>query len=136
MYDFLLRAMNIEVRHSQYWLKSTITMTYKLFVVVVESFQKVGEKVDIYYVTLNIGNLYFRHLLCFSYNCIVDPLGQPTVRAGRDNCFCICCPSVRPSPLFNSSKTKQQKTMIATGETVDLAEWIIDDTCLVIYWFF
>ena len=38
---------------------------------------------------------------------------------------------VRPSPLFKSSKTKQQKTMVATGETVGLAEWIIDDTSLV-----
>ena len=41
-------------------------------------------------------------------------------------------PSVRPSPLFKSSTTKQQKIMVATGETVGLAEWIIDDTCLVI----
>ena len=39
--------------------------------------------------------------------------------------------SVRPSPLFKSSKTKQQKTMFATAVTMGLAEWIIDDTCLV-----
>ena len=32
--------------------------------------------------------------------------------------------------LSRSSKTKQQKTMVATGEIVGLAEWIIDDTCL------
>ena len=38
---------------------------------------------------------------------------------------------VRPSPLFKSSKTKQQKTMFATGVTMGLAGWIIDDTCLV-----
>ena len=33
-----------------------------------------------------------------------------------------------------SSKTKQisMKTMFATGDTVGLAEWIIDGTCLVI----
>ena len=37
------------------------------------------------------------------------------------------------SPLFKARKTKQQKTMVATGETVGLAEWIIDDTCLVIH---
>ena len=43
--------------------------------------------------------------------------------------------SVRTSPLFKFSKTKQQKTMFATGETVGLAEWIIDDTCLVILLF-
>ena len=40
-------------------------------------------------------------------------------------------PSVCPSTLFKSSKTKQQKIMVATGETVGLAEWIINDTCLV-----
>ena len=37
---------------------------------------------------------------------------------------------VRKSPLFKSRKTKQQKTM-ATGVTMGLAEWIIDDTCLL-----
>ena len=26
--------------------------------------------------------------------------------------------------------------MLATDETVDLAEWIIDDTCLVTIWLF
>ena len=49
--------------------------------------------------------------------------------------------SVRPSPLFKSRKTKQQKTMFATSVTMGLAEWIIDATCLVdiifaIYLFF
>ena len=63
----------------------------------------------------------------------IDPHGQPKVTAGRDHCFRTCCPSVRPSPLFKSRKTKQQKTMFATGVTVGLAEWIIDDTCLVNY---
>ena len=38
---------------------------------------------------------------------------------------------VRPSKHFKSIKTKQQKTMFATGVTMGLAEWIIDDTCLV-----
>ena len=37
---------------------------------------------------------------------------------------------VRPSPLFKITKTNKAKTMLATGETVGLAEWIIDDTCL------
>ena len=41
------------------------------------------------------------------------------------------CLSVRPSPLFKSRKTKLQKTMFTTGVTMGLAEWIIDDTCLV-----
>ena len=37
---------------------------------------------------------------------------------------------VRPH-FSNVEKTTQQKTMIATGVTMGLAEWIIDDTCLV-----
>ena len=65
-----------------------------------------------------------------------DPLGQPKVTAGSDRCFCTCCPSVRPSLLFKSRKTKQQKTMFATSLTMGLAEWIIDDTCLVSYYVF
>ena len=60
-----------------------------------------------------------------------DPLGQPKVTAERDHCFRTCCPSVRLSPLFKSRETKQQKTLFATGVTMGLAEWIIDDTCLV-----
>ena len=32
--------------------------------------------------------------------------------AGRDNCFHTCCPSVLPSPLFKSKKTKQQKNNV------------------------
>ena len=45
----------------------------------------------------------------------IDPLGQPKLTAGRDYCFRTCCPYVRTSPLFKSSKTKQQKTIFATG---------------------
>ena len=56
-----------------------------------------------------------------------DPLGRPTVY--RDHCFCTCHPSV---PTFqNLAKQNKAKTMFAIGETVGLAEWIIDDTCLV-----
>ena len=40
---------------------------------------------------------------------------------------------VRMSPLFKSRKTKQQKTMFATGVTMGLAKWIIDDTWPVLY---
>ena len=65
----------------------------------------------------------------------IDPLGRPTVPAGSDHCFHTCCPSVRTSvPTFqNLAKQKkyQVKTMFTTGKTIDLAEWIIDDTCLV-----
>ena len=60
----------------------------------------------------------------------IDPLGQPTVTGDRDSHML----SVRPSvlrPHWKFSKTKQQKTMFGTGETVGLAEWIIDATCLV-----
>ena len=62
-----------------------------------------------------------------------DPLGPPTVTAGRDHCFCICRPSVRIFvPTFqNPAKQNKAKTMFATGETVGLAQWIINDTCLV-----
>ena len=57
---------------------------------------------------------------------------RPTQSHGRkDNCFRTCCPSVRPSPIFKSRKTKQQKTMFVTGRTMSLAMWIIDNTCLV-----
>ena len=61
---------------------------------------------------------------------VIDPLGRPTVTAGSDHCFCSCRPSVRPSPL-SKQYIFQTKTMFATGETVSLAEWIIDDTSLV-----
>ena len=62
-----------------------------------------------------------------------------TVPAGSDHYFHTECPFVRPfvrssvRPHFlKSSKQNKQKTMFATGETVGLAEWIIDETCLVI----
>ena len=40
---------------------------------------------------------------------------------------------VRPStrPHFSKQNKFHAKTMFATGETVGLAEWIIDDTCHV-----
>ena len=39
----------------------------------------------------------------------IYPLGQPTVTAGRDHCFRICCPSVRPhfSNLEKQNNRKQ-----------------------------
>ena len=58
---------------------------------------------------------------------LIDPLGQPTITAGRDH-----CPSV---PTFqNLPKQNKVKTMFAIGETLGLAEWIIDDTCLVVFY--
>ena len=60
---------------------------------------------------------------------VIDPLGRPTVTAGRDHCFCTCRPYV---PTFqNLAKQNETKTTFTTSETVGLAEWIIDDTCLV-----
>ena len=57
----------------------------------------------------------------------IDPLGQPTVTVGRDH----MSPSV---PTFqNLAKQNKVKTILAAGETVGQAEWIIDDTCLVIH---
>ena len=56
-----------------------------------------------------------------------DPQGRPTVTAGSDHCFCTYCPSVRP---HFSKQNKFLATMLDTGETVCLAEWIIDDTVL------
>ena len=38
--------------------------------------------------------------------------------------------SVRTSPVFNIAKQNKAKTMFVTGETVGLAEWILDVTCL------
>ena len=34
---------------------------------------------------------------------------------------------------FSNLANKKQHKMVATGETVGLAEWIVDDTCLVVF---
>ena len=64
----------------------------------------------------------------------IDPRGRPTVTVGSDHCFCTRRPSVRPH--FSKQNKFQVKTMFATGETVGLAEWIIDDTFLVYFYIF
>ena len=64
---------------------------------------------------------------------IFDPLGRPTVSAGSDQYFrTYFRPCVHPS-FQNIAKQNKRgvKIMIATAGTADLAEWIIDDTCLV-----
>ena len=43
----------------------------------------------------------------------------------------VARPSV--SPHFSKQNKFQAKAMFANGETVGLAEWIIDDTCLVYF---
>ena len=49
----------------------------------------------------------------------------PTVTAGSDHYFCTCSLPVRPSPLYKNS---QNKTNIKWELWFLLAEWIIDDT--------
>ena len=67
-----------------------------------------------------------------SFLAVLIHLANPKFMASRDHCIRSCCPFVGTYvPLFKSRKTKQQKTMFATGVTMDPAEWIIDDTCLV-----
>ena len=43
----------------------------------------------------------------------IDPLGQPTVTASRDNCLLTCRPFVHPSaPTSKSSKTKRSENNV------------------------
>ena len=69
----------------------------------------------------------------------IDPLGRPAVTAGSAIIVFarVVCPSVR-SHFSKISKTKkyQEKTIFTTGETEGLAEWIIDDPCLVFVFVF
>ena len=68
---------------------------------------------------------------------------DPRVTAGRDHYyFCTCCLYVRPRPSVRTyvrnfqnlaKQNVQAKKVIATIGTVGLAEWIIDDTCLVLF---
>ena len=65
-----------------------------------------------------------------AYVSTIDPLGQPTALPVVIIVFVhVVCPYFRPQ--FSKQNKFQEKTMFATGETVGLAEWIIDDTCLV-----
>ena len=59
------------------------------------------------------------------FKIVIDPQGRPTV---IDHCFCKCRPSF---PTFQNKTNFNRKQCSLLGETVDLAEWIIDDTCLV-----
>ena len=54
----------------------------------------------------------------------------PTHSHGRysDHYFRTCCPFLLPSPFFTKQNKFQAKTMFTCGETVGMAEWIIDDT--------
>ena len=57
---------------------------------------------------------------------MADPQSRPAV-------IIVSAHVVRPSPLFTKQNKFQAKTMFATGEAVGLAEWIIDDTCLILF---
>ena len=65
----------------------------------------------------------------------IDPRGRSAVTAGSDHYFHTCSLFVRQSVPTFQNLTKQNnmqvKKVIATGRTVGLAEWIIDDICLV-----
>ena len=63
-----------------------------------------------------------------------DPRGQPTVTAGSDHCFRTCCPSDFSKSSKNKTKFKWNN-IYYWREIVGLAKWIIDDTCLVIFYF-
>ena len=61
----------------------------------------------------------------------IDPLGRATVRAGPVGIIGFAH-VVRPFvPTISKQNKFKAKTMLATGKIVGLAEWIIDDTCLV-----
>ena len=66
---------------------------------------------------------------------IIDPRGRPTVTVGSDHCIIVIIVRTSVRPHFSKQNRFQAKTMFTTGEIVGLAEWIIDDTCLVIHIF-
>ena len=98
--------------------------------------------------TMNYGSLYselnFKEKTFMCQFCHSFWSTRPThSHAGCDHCFHKWCPCVRASvrtsvPTFqNLSKQNkfQVKTMFISGETVGLAGWIIDDSCLVSFQF-
>ena len=70
----------------------------------------------------------------------IDPRGLPTVTASSDHYFHSWCLSVCPSVLTFENLAKpnkfQVRIVIITGDTVGLAEWIIDSmahmSCIII----
>ena len=63
---------------------------------------------------------------------VIDPPGRPQ---SRPVMITIFTHDVRPSPLFKIAQKKnkfQARIVIATGGIVGLAEWIIDDSLLVL----
>ena len=77
----------------------------------------------------------------YSYNATlnIDPQGRPQSRpvvitiftqSVRPSIHTSICPSVLPSVRLSVSKLQNQATITA-GRDCGLAEWIIDDSCLV-----
>ena len=68
---------------------------------------------------------------------LYDPRGRPTVMAGSDHFFRTWCLSVLTSvPTFQNFAKRnnfQVRIVIATGGTVGLAEWIIDDSYVLFF---
>ena len=58
----------------------------------------------------------------------IDPHGRPKVTLFSQM-------SVRPTSTFQSLAKTKQILMFTTDETVVLSVWIIDDTCLVSFFF-
>ena len=63
--------------------------------------------------------------------CIIDPLGQPKVKAGKDHCFRTCCPSVRPH-FSNLAKQNKTKTMSTSGRVDHWSSWNL--FCFIRFW--
>ena len=53
--------------------------------------------------------------------------------ADSDHYFQTCCPYPSVPTFQNLAKDNnfQVKIVITTGKTVGLAEWIVDDTCII-----
>ena len=64
--------------------------------------------------------------MSITFDAFIDPRGRPTVPAGSDHYFYTSRPFVRPYV----PKLQNQAT-IPAGRDCGLAEWIIDDSCLV-----
>ena len=92
--------------------------------------KQVGSVVLIWNIFMYGSKFFLSHLIIFNFLSTWPTL----ITAGSDNCFHTCCWSVPSVPTFqNLAKQSklQVKTMFTTSETVGMAEWIIDDTCLV-----
>ena len=68
-------------------------------------------------------------------NANLDPRGRPTVTAGSDHNFHTFCPAIPTFQNLARQNNFHVKILIAIVGTAGLTEWIIDDTCLVIYQF-